>query len=386
LYAYRNPEAGGRTALSRTRILTIFLALVALTSALAACGGGSSDDPQTIVDEATLQGVDSGQIDMSLGLDTSGKSSGHLDASLSGPFQKEEGAELPELEIKAKANGKLGDEPIDFEGGLTLLSGNRAFVEYEGVEYKVDSTTYNYVKSLAKGQGQGESSSELTACRDAAAELEVADFIDHLKNAGEADVGGTTTTKISGDLNAEGALDSLSKLVEDPACGEQLEAAGTLPTPAELEKAKGTIDKSVKAAHVDLYIGDDHIVRRIAVEATVEPPPGKESRGIKKAEIDFDLKLTGVNEDQTISAPGKSKPLSALFLKLNINPIELLGLLQGGNGLSGVSGLLEGLAKRAGGSSSGNGGKSGGGQQAYLNCLKEAATPVDIQNCAGLLQ
>ncbi len=376
--------------MSRTRILTIFLALVALTSALAACGGGgSSDDPQTIVDEATLQGVDSGQIEISLGLDTSGKTSGHLDASLSGPFQSEEGAELPELEMKATANGKLGGEPIDFEGGLTLLSGNRAFVEYDGVDYKVDSTTYNYVKSLAKRQGQGESSSEVTACQDAAAELEVADFIDHLKNAGSADVGGTTTTKISGDLNAEGALDSLSKLVEDPACGEQLEAAGALPSAAELDKAKSTVDKSVKAAHVDLYVGDDHIVRRISVQATIEPPPGKSSRGVKKAEIDFDLKLTGVNEDQTISAPGKSKPLSALFLKLHINPIELLGVLQGGNGISGIGGLLEGLAKRAGGASSGSGGNAGGGQggqQAYLNCLKEAATPVDIQNCSGLLQ
>jgi len=372
--------------LSRTRILTIFLALVALASALAACGGGSSNDPQTIVNEATLQGVDSGQIEMSLGLDASGKRSGHLDASLSGPFQSEEGVELPELEMKAQAKGTLGGEKIDFDGGLTLLSGNRAWVEYEGVEYKVDPTTYNYVKSLAKGQGQGENSSELTACQDAAAELEVGEFIENLKNAGEADVGGTTTTKISGDLNAEGALDSLTKLVEDPACGEQLEAAGTLPSAAELEKAKGTIDKSVKSAHVDLYVGDDHIVRRISVEATIEPPPGKESKGIKKAEIDFDLKLTGVNEDQTISAPGKSKPLSALFLKLHINPIELLGLLQGGNGISGISGLLEGIAKRSGGSSNGNGGNSGGGQQAYLNCLKDAATPVDMQNCTGLLQ
>ncbi len=375
--------------MSRSRILTLFLALVALASALAACGGGSSSDPQTIVNEATLQGVDSGQIDMSVGVDTSGEKSGHLAVSLSGPFQSEEGAELPELAMTAAAKGKLGGEPIDFDGGLTLLSGNRAFVMYEGVEYKVDPTTYNYVKSLSKGQGGSEKSSEVTACQEAAAELEVASFVDNLKNEGSAEVDGTSSTKISGDLNPSGALDSLTKLTEDPACGEQLEATGALPSAAELEKAKSTIDKSVKSGHVDLYIGDDHIVRRIAAQATVEPPPGKSSRGIKKAEIEFDLKLTGVNEEQTISAPAKSKPLSALFIKLHINPIELLGLLQGGNGISGIGGLLEGIAKGSGGGSGGNGGQSGssgGGQQAYLNCLKEAATPVDIQNCTGLLQ
>lgn len=369
--------------MSRTRIFTVFLALVALASALVACGGGSSDDPQTIVDEATLQGVDSGQIDVSLGLDLSGKKSGHLDASLSGPFQSEEGAELPELDLHAKANGKLGGEDIDFDGGLTLLKGNRAFVEYEGVSYEVDPTTYDYVKSLAKGQGQGGKSSEVTACQEAAAELEVADFIDDLKDAGSADVGGTTTTKISGGLNPSGALDALTQLVEDPACGEQLEAAGTLPTAAELDKAKGTVDKSVKSAHVELYVGDDHIVRRLTVQATIEPPPGSDSKGVTRADVDFDLKLTGVNEDQTISAPTATKPLSALFLKLHINPIELLGQLQGG-GVGGLGSLLEGIAS-AGTGSSGPGG-SGHGQQAYLNCLKEAATPVDIQNCTGLLQ
>jgi hypothetical protein len=375
--------------LSRIRTLILFAVLVALVSALSACGGGSSNDPQTIVDEATLQGVESGQIDMSLGLDISGEKSGHLDASLSGPFQSEEGAELPELDLTAKANGTLGGENIDFQGGLTLLGGNRAYVEYEGTEYEVDPTTYNYVRSLTKGQGQGNESSEVTACQEAAAELDVAEFVDNLKNDGSADVDGTATTKISGDLNASGALDSLTTLVEDPACGEQLEATGTLPSAAELEKAKSTVDDSVKSAHVDLYVGDDHIVRRIAVQATIEPPPGKSSKGVKKASIDFDLKLTGVNEEQTISAPHGAKPLSALFLKLNINPIELLGILQSGNGIGGLGGLLEGIAKGSGGSSkgsSGQGGGSGGGQQAYLNCLKEAATPVDIQNCTGLLQ
>jgi hypothetical protein len=373
--------------LTRFRILALFAALIALASVLAACGGSSSNDPQDVVNEATLQGVESGQIAMSLGLGIEGKKSGHIGVSLSGPFQGEEGAELPELDIAAKANGTLGGEKIDFDGGLTLLGGNRAYVMYKGVEYEVDPTTYNYVKSLAKQQGGGEKSSEVTACQEAAAELDVADFVENLQGEGSADVGGTTTTKVSGDLDAPGALNALNELIEDPACGEQLEAAGTLPSAPELDKAKSTVEDAVKSAHVDLYVGDDHIVRRIVVQGTIEPSQSPQSRGVKRVEIDFDLTLTGVNEEQTISAPHGAKPLSALFLKLGINPIELLGLLQGGHGAAGIGGLLEGIAGAGNGSSgSGSGGSSGGGQQAYLNCLKEATTPVDIQNCTGLLQ
>ena len=70
----------------------------------------------------------------------------------------------------------------------------------------------------------------------------------------------------------------------------------------------------------------------ITAQVTVEPPKGSGSGGAKSVEVDLDLTLTGVNEEQTISAPANSKPLSDLFVKLGVNPIELLGLLGGGSG------------------------------------------------------
>jgi len=374
--------------LSRNRILSVFLTLIALAFALAACGGsGGSDDPQSIVDEATLQGVESGQLELSVGVDVKGKKSGHVDVSLSGPFQGENEAELPELDLRATAKGLVGGEKVNFDGGLTLLN-NKAYVAYEGTEYEVDPTTYDFVKSMAKQQGGGgqKSSSEVTACQEAAAELKVADFVENLSNEGSADVGGTSTTKVSGDLNAAGAVEALSELLEDPVCSEQLKAAGPLPSQAELDKAKSTVQESLKSAHVELYVGDDHIIRRMAIKATIEPAGGSKG-GAKQVDLDVDLTLTGVNEEQTISAPKSAKPLSDLFLKLGINPIELLGALQGG-GSAGLGNLLEGLSQAGGGSSSGGSGGSGGGggQQSYYECLGESHTPVDIQRCEGLLQ
>lgn len=332
--------------MTRFRILTILFALVALASALAACGGGGgSEDPQAVVDEATLQGIESADLDLSLGLGIAGSESGHLDFKLAGPFQSESEAELPELDLSASAHGQVGSEKVDFDGGFTLL-GDRAFVGYEGTEYEVDPGTFSFVRALIKRRtGVKNPSSEVTACQEAASELKLSNLMEDLKSGGSAEVGGTDTTKVSGELDVGGAVDAAIELSEDPACRQQLDATGSLPSKARLEKGKGELESAVKSAHVDLYVGDDHIVRRIAVQATIEPPKRKGGEKVKSVEVEFDLKLNGVNEEQTIEAPPSSKPLNALFAKLGINPLELLGVLQGGtgrfNGPGGLNSLLE---------------------------------------------
>lgn len=372
--------------MSRPRNLFVFVALIALSAALAACGGGgSSDDPQTVVDDATLQGIESAEIDLSLEVGVEGEKGGDVDVSLSGPFQRDEGAELPELDLSFAAKGSIGGKKLDREGAFTLL-GNKAYVGYEGTEYAVDSTTFNFVKSMIKQQtGDQGKEGESSSCQEAVAELEPGDFLENLKEEGSADVGGTSTTKVSGDLDVVGAVETASELSEDPACSTQLSATGAFPSAAELDKAKDTVKDSVKSAHAVLYVGDDNIVRRIVAEATIEPPKSADASA-KRVDIDLDLTLTGVNEDQTISAPTATRPLSALFIKLGVNPIELLGAFQNGGGTEGLGNLLEGLGVEGSSAGGGKGGSPSGGKEAYLECLGEADTPVDIQNCTGLLQ
>jgi hypothetical protein len=388
--------------LSRLRFLFASAALIALATAFVACGGSSSnnENPQTVVDNATLKGIQSGNVNLSLSVKAKGKEGGNLDVSLSGPFQGEGKGKLPQLDLKAKANGSIKGENINFEGGLTLLP-NSAYVDYKGVEYEVDPTTFSYVKSAlkqAQQQGGKESSGGGGACQEAAGKLKLSDFVEKLSNEGSADVGGTGTTKVSGDLNVSGAIGSLVKLAENPACSSQLGATGAFPSTAELGKAKGEVEKALKAAHVDLYVGGDHIVRRVTAQLTIEPPKGS-GKGPESVELELDLSLTGVNAKQTIEAPQGAKPLNELFLKLGINPIELLGGAGGkggASGLGGLGGLLKGLGGAAGGTS-GMGGSTGGGasvggspgtgaQQAYLKCLQGAKTPVDLQKCAAMLK
>ncbi|HSS05281.1 MAG TPA: hypothetical protein VLK89_08875 [Solirubrobacterales bacterium] len=375
--------------MSRTRFLyalAAVVALIAMAAALAACGGGSGksgEDPQTVVDEATLQGIESGNLDLSLGVKAQGSEGGNVDVSLSGPFQGEGTGKLPQLDMTAKANGSINGSDVDFEGGLVLLP-NSAYVNYQGTEYEVDPTTFSFVESALQ-QAQRESGAEngsagAAACQEEVGKLKVGSFIENATNEGSADVGGTSTTKISGDLDVPGAIDSVLEVVEGPACKAQIAAAGPLPSKSEIEEAKSQVKEDVKGAHVDIYVGDDNIVRRIVAQLKIEPKQG--GGGPKSVEIDLDLQLTEVNEEQEISAPGNAKPLNDLFLKLGVNPIELLGLLNGEGG-EGLGNLLEGLGETAGGGSSGGGG-SGGSQQAYLQCLGNARSPVDLQKCAQL--
>ena len=250
--------------------------------------------------------------------------------------------------------------------------------DYEGVDYEVDPTTFSFVKSaIEETQKGGEGA---TACQEAASELEADDFVDNLSDEGSVEVGGVSTTKVSGDLNISSAIDALAALADQPACASQIgEFGGPLALTDEgFEEAKDQLGGALKSGPVEVNVGEDDIVRRIA--AKIELEPEEAGSGPKRVDLDFDLTLTGVNEEQSIVAPSKSKSLNDLFLKLNVNPIELLGLLEGGGG---VDELGELLGQLGGGSGSSG---SGGGGQSYTECLQGARSAADIQKCASKLR
>jgi hypothetical protein len=363
--------------LSRFRFFALFATLAAMATVFAACGssasdtGSSDEDPQKVIESASLEGVKSGNLDLALHIKAEGDEGGDVDVSLSGPFEMGSKEELPQLELSADVSGSADGEDIDFEGGLTLLT-DRAFIAYGGNDYEVDPTTFGFLKAAFERTQQQGGEENVTACQEAAEGIKFSQFADNLETAGSADVDGTSTTKVSGDLNASGFFDAVVKLTEDPACSAQLEAAGPLPI-GELEEAKDEISKSVVKTHVDLYVGDDNIIRKVVAELTVAPP---EADG-DKVEFELELTLSGVNEEQSFSTPSNTKPLEDLFDELGVDPLKLLEAAQG----EGLGGLLEGIG---GGSSSG--GSGGSGSNAYAECLQSAQTTADLQKCAGLRQ
>jgi hypothetical protein len=381
--------------LSRRRTFALLAAFAALAALLSACGGGgggSSEDPQKVIENATFEGVESGDVGLTLNVKSEGPKGGELKVDLSGPFQSTGKKSLPELAMEVKAKGEADGEKIDFEGGITVLN-DRAYVGYKGKQYEIDPTTFSFVKSgfeEAEQEGAGESKgAEANACQQAATSLDLGEFIDNLENEGGEEVGGVKTTKLSGDLNPKGAVDALIKLTETPACSSELEAAGPLPLD-QLKAQEGELTGAIKKAHIEVYVGeDDHIIRKVATDFTVEP---KGSGG--KDEVEFEFTLGKVNEKQSIKAPPNAEPLEGLFGALGINPNEILQLMDGGGELN-LGSLLEGIT----GGSSGEGSSGGEGSglegieipsvensKEFTECLQEAKSAADVQKCAKLME
>ena len=319
-----------------------------------------------------------------------------MKVALSGPFQSTGMKSLPELGMTATANGEANGEKIDFEGGLTVLN-DRAYVGYDGNQYEVDPTTFGFIKSgfeKSEQEGAGESKgAEANACQKAATSLDLSEFVDNLENEGGEEVDGVKTTKLSGDLNPQKAVDAAIKLAETPACSSELEAAGPLPL-GQLEKYEGKFTEAIKTAHADIYVGDDdHIVRKVVADLTIEPKGSGE-----KTETSLEVTLSKVNEKVAIKAPAGAKPLTDLFGELGISLNQLGGLLEGG-GTEGIGGLLEkfgalsGLGVEALRWKPANPCSGGGAEEAELplspeftECLEEAKGAAELQKCASLME
>jgi hypothetical protein len=389
--------------LSRKRFVPLLAAFAVLAALLSACGGGGgggSEDPQKVIEQATFEGIESGEVDLSLNVKSSGTESGEVKVDLSGPFQTTGKESLPELAMTASANGEAGSEKVDFEGGITVLN-DRAYIAYEGKNYEVDPTTFGFIKSgfeESEQEGSKESTgAEATACQKAATSLDLGEFVDNLENEGGEEVDGVDTTKLSGDLDPKSAVDAIIKLSETPACSSELQDAGPLPLD-ELKQESGQLTEAIKKAHVEVYVGeDDHIVRKVVADLTIEPKGSGD-----KADLEFDLSLGKVNEKVSIKAPAGAEPIEKLFGQLGVNPLELLGMLQGGGGSEGIGSLLEGIT----GESSGSGETSSGGNptkeleelgeeveipsvedtKKLTECLSEAKSAADIQKCSSLME
>jgi hypothetical protein len=378
--------------LSRRRTLALLAALAALAAILSACGGGgggSSEDPQKVIESATFEGIESGEINTTIDVKSSGENSGNVHVELSGPFQTTGKESLPELALSVKSNGEAEGENLDFEGGITVLN-DRAFIAYGGKNYEVDPTTFGFIKSAfeeSAQQGAGESKgAEATACQKAATSLDLGEFVDNLKNEGSEDVEGVGTTKLSGDLDPKGAVEALIKLSENPACSSELESTGALPL-GQLKSEEGELTDAIKKAHITVNVGeDDHIPRKVTADMTVEPKGAGES-----FEVKIDFTLGKVNEKQTIKGPQGAESIEKLFEKLGVNPLEFLGELEGGGGAAGLGGLLEGVTGGSG--SSGESGSSSelelpttGESKEFTECLAEAESASDVQKCAALME
>ena len=218
--------------MSRFRLLFAIAVLVALATALVACGGddnggGGSEDPQKVLDQ-TFSGdnekVDSGNLSIKLNVEATGDDGGTLDAELSGPFESEGENKVPKFDLTANASlSAQPDEDFSFDGGLTS-TGDAAFVGYNGTDYEVDQSLFDQFKQQvesAAGQQNAEPAEQPAAARALGIE-DPQSLLTNLTNEGTEDVEGTETTTSPATSMSTKTVDAFKNLLSNASLLGQL--------------------------------------------------------------------------------------------------------------------------------------------------------------------
>ena len=342
----------------RLRILIVPALAALIAAGLVACGGGGNDeDPQKVLDETFQPGKDysSGILDIDFKLAAQGSQPGMLDAGVKGPFQSQQGG-FPSFDLDADVKVEGGGQSFSFTGGLTS-TGDAAYVNFQGTDYQVDSSTFNNFKQLflnLQAQNSKQQSSGLSP----------AQFLTDLSNEGTEDVEGTETVHISGTADVNKLIDAVKK-----SSGGQ-----AVPGSQQLEQFRNSVEES----DFDIYSStDDHHLQKLTTHIVFKPPTTSATSSDGTITLDFGVTFGDLGQQQTISAPTNAQPLSALLQKYGINPNSLQGAL--------------GAAGAASGSGSGSGAAAptpptNGATQAYLDCLSQAKGDAAVQACADKLQ
>jgi hypothetical protein len=357
------------------RLRPMFFLMLAAVAALVLAACGSDDEPassdsgsqssedvndllkQTFTNKTKIE---SGKLDITLGGDVKGvpQLSGPLSVKLSGPFQSSGGEQVPKFKLD-----------IGFEGGGQSLelgatsTGDKGYVNFQGTDYELTDEVWgafkkSYEQARKEQAGQQQQSLMMLG-------IDPQKWLTNPKVAGEEDVGGEPTTKITAGVDVARFVDDINVALEKAGA---MGLSGTGQVPETLtDEQKRQVVEAVKSASVEIYTGnDDKVLRRIVIDADVVAPQGVDD--FESADIKLDVSITELNQEQQIDAPANPKPFDELAEKL------------GGLGLGG-------LGANPSYESGKNNAPSTESLEKYSECVKDAGSDVNkAAKCADLLK
>ncbi|MBA2506775.1 MAG: hypothetical protein H0V29_12685, partial [Thermoleophilaceae bacterium] len=302
--------------------------LFALSLALAACGGGGdSDSAKETVDKAFKNSIGSANVKLDVTVQLNGipQLSDPVKVQLKGPYKSNGDKKIPSVDWDVNFSG--GGQNI--EAGL-VSTGDNAYVEFGGQAFQVGEeqvATLNKQIADQAGKNQGTSLADLG--------IEPTSWLSDAKDEGEADVGGEQATHVSSQVDVAKMVTDLNEVVDKAPAAT---TGGQKPpkiTEAQIKK----ITDVVKEPRLDVFVGDDDKLRKVAMDIEFDVPEGdrKASGGIESGKIAFAIEFTKVGEDQDIKAPENAKPINELGGALQGILGGAAGGLQGGSGGAGAA-------------------------------------------------
>jgi hypothetical protein len=191
----------------------------------------------------------------------------------SGAFETAGAKEMPKADVQVSVDVA----GFDGKGGF-VTTGDRAWFTQGDVGYAVPRAAWSEIVS-AREQG--------TPPTEAAAKLDVdpSAWLRGVKSEGTEQMDGVQVTHVSADVDSARAITDVAKAMD---------STGQIPANAEAGLAK-----VIKDGHIDAWVGDDQILRRVSLELS-----GKGDGG-RSVEMNLDFQLSRVNEPQQIERPDK---------------------------------------------------------------------------------
>src|SRR3954453_7581670 len=247
------------------RFRTLVLLIAALSAMVfAACGGGSSSDVKSTLDNAFSTPINSARIDLEVALKVDGvkQLNGPVKLSVQGPYETGGNQTIPKADwdIAASASGQ------NFSAGF-ISTGDNAWVGFQGQNYEIGKAAVAQINQQIKqaaGQNKNKGFSQFG--------IDPRDWLTDAKDEGTDKVGGVETDHVSAALDVSKFVDDLNRLVR--------KAGSSTGSTAQITRAqKKQIEDVVKNPRFDVYVGkDDHIIRRLSADLTFSVPSDKQAQ------------------------------------------------------------------------------------------------------------
>ena len=193
----------------------------------------------------------------------------------SGAFELAGPKEMPKVDVQVNVNVPGFDGRAGF-----VTTGERAWLTRGDTGYAIPQKAWT---QIAAGRKSGAAAAADTPKLD----VDPSSWLRNVKSEGTHKLDGVDVTHVSADVNSAKAITDVVKAMD-----------GTGQVPAG---AGGRIEKIVQNGHLDAWVGDDKIMRRVSLKLT-----GKGTGGSAVA-MALDFKLSGVNKPQNIGRPAKVK-------------------------------------------------------------------------------
>ena len=294
----------------------IVLPLLAALALLAGCGGDDSPsaeesaDAQALLEKAFSKQVDSADLKLDMKADLEGldQLKGPVSLSLSGPFKSSGDDQLPVLDWDLKA--KFAGQTID--AGMVVTDDN-AYVSFRGQDYEVGEQVFEQLKAnFAKQQKQAGGQQSLKQFG-----IDPTDWLKDPEVEDGQDIGGDSTRKISGDVDAEKVVEDVLGALRSPALRRQLQSQGQA-MPQVDEAAVEKVTDAIEDVHFEVNVDEDGVARRMFAEVEFKVPDDADAGDLEGGKVSFEFVLEKVGIDPEIDAPSDPQPLSALLGQLGL--------------------------------------------------------------------